>query len=68
MMTLFDDKYILKTYVKSKEKEAAEASVNEKSKNLAEKMYKRGDSINEIAEFLDASVEDVEGWLGLVPV
>ena len=64
MMTLFDNEYILKTYVMSKEKEAA----NRKSQSLAEKMYKRGDSIKEIADFLDASVEEVENWLGLVTV
>lgn len=68
MMTLFNDEYILKTYVTSKEKEAAEAGANRKSKSLAEKMYKRGDSIKDIADFLDASVEEVENWLGLVTI
>ena len=64
MMTLFDNEYILKTYVENKERDAVER----KTKTLAEKMYKRGDSVKEIADFLDVRVEDVENWLGLVTV
>ena len=59
MMTLFNDEYILKTYVESKERDAA----NRKSKLLAEKMYKRGDSVNDVADFLEVSVKEVEEWL-----
>ena len=62
MMTLFNDEYILKTYVESEKRAAAER----KSKLLAEKMYKRGDSISDIADFLEVSVKEVEEWLGLV--
>lgn len=64
MMTLFNDEYILKTFIESEKKDAADR----KAKTLAEKMYRRGDSIKEIADFLDASVEEVENWLGLVTV
>ena len=62
MMTLFNEEYILKTYVESKEKEASE-----KTKiGLAQKLYKKGNSVGDIADILDSSVKEVEQWLGLV--
>lgn len=62
MMTLFNEEYILKTYVESREKEASE-----KTKiGTAQKLYKKGNSIEDIADILDASVKEVEQWLGLV--
>lgn len=64
MMTLFNEEYILKTYVENKEKEASE-----KTKiGLAKKMYKKGNSVGDIADILDTSVKEVEQWLGLVRV
>ena len=57
MMSLFDDEYILKTYVADKEKEAA--------KKAALKFYKKGVSIEDIADSLDVPKEEVEEWLGL---
>ena len=62
MMTLFNEEYILKTYVESREKEASE-----KTKiGTAQKLYKKGNTIEDIADTLDVSVEEVEQWLGLV--
>ena len=62
MMTLFNEEYILKTYVESREKEASE-----KTKiGTAQKLYKKGNTIEDIADTLDVSVKEVEQWLGLV--
>ena len=64
MMTLFNEEYILKTYVESREKEASE-----KTKiGTAQKLYKKGNSIEDIADTLDVSVKEVEQWLGLVGI
>ena len=62
-ITLWQGKeYILKTYVGSKEKEASE-----KTKiGVVQKLYKKGNSVGDIADILDASVKEVEQWLGLV--
>jgi len=66
MMTLFNEEYILKTYVES-EKQEAEKRGSEKMKiGTAQKLYKKGSSIEDIADILDASVKEVEQWLGLV--
>ena len=65
MMSLFDDEYILKTYVASKEKEAAERAAKEAAKTAALKFYKKGVSIEDIADSLDVPKEEVEEWLGL---
>ncbi len=32
----------------------------------AQKLYKKGSSMEDIADILDASVKEVEQWLGLV--
>ena len=62
MMTLFNEEYILQTYVESREKEASE-----KTKiGTAQKLYKKGNTIEDIADTLDVSVKEVEQWLGLV--
>ena len=61
MMSLFDDEYILKTYVADKEKEAAKKA----AKTAALKFYKKGVSIEDIADSLDVPKEEVEEWLGL---
>lgn len=64
MMTLFNDEYILKTYVESERREAAE---NVKA-DAARKFYKKGTSVEDIADALDVTVKEVENWLGLVPM
>ena len=61
MMSLFDDEYILKTYVADKEKEATKKA----AKTAALKFYKKGVSIEDIADSLDVPKEEVEEWLGL---
>ncbi len=70
MMTLFDKEYILKTYVESKKLEAAregEKRGAEKTKiEIAQRLYKTGNSVEDIADIFDASVKEVEQWLGLV--
>ena len=60
MMTLFNEEYILKTYVESKEREATERANSE----TAKRMYKRGNSIEEIADILDTPLKVVEQWIG----
>ena len=60
MMTLFNEEYILKTYVESKEREATERANFE----TAKRMYKRGNSIEEIADILDTPLKVVEQWIG----
>ena len=66
MMTLFNEEYILKTYLES-EKQEAEKRGSEKIKiGTAQKLYKKGSSIEDIADILDSSVKEVEQWLGLV--
>lgn len=66
MMTLFNEEYILKTYLES-EKQEAEKRGSEKIKiGTAQKLYKKGSSIEDIADILDSSVQEVEQWLGLV--
>lgn len=57
---------ILKTYVASKEKDAAEAGAYQKAKSTALKLYKKGNSVEDIADSLEVSVKEVEEWLGLV--
>lgn len=64
MMTLFNEEYILKTYVESEKREAAEKTKME----TAQKLYHKGNSIEDIADILDSSVKEVEHWLGLVRV
>lgn len=60
MMTLFNEEYILKTYVESKEREATARANFE----TAKRMYKRGNSIEEIADILDTPLKVVEQWIG----
>ena len=64
MMTLFNDEYILKTYVESREKEAAQ---NAKA-DAARKLHKKGNSVDDIADTLGVTVKEVEEWLRLVPM
>ena len=66
MMTLFNDEYILKTYLESEKREASAAGAYQKAKSTALKLYKKGNSVEDIADSLDVSVKEVEEWLGLV--
>ena len=62
MMTLFNEEYILKTYVESEKQEAAE-----KTKiGTAQRLYEMGISVQDIAKACQATVETVEQWLSLV--
>lgn len=70
MMTLFDEEYILNTYVESEKQEAAREAEKRGSEKIkigtAQKLYKKGNTIEDIADILDTSVSEVEQWLGLV--
>ena len=66
MMTLFNDEYILKTYVANREKEAAQTATQNAKADAARKFYKKGNSVEDIADALEVTVKDVEEWLGLV--
>ena len=62
MMTLFNEEYILKTYVESEKQEAAE-----KTKiGTAQRLYEMGISVQDIAKACQVTVETVEQWLSLV--
>ena len=64
MMTLFNEEYILKTYVESEKQEAAE-----KTKiGTAQRLYEMGISLQDIAKACQVTVETVEQWLGFVKV
>ena len=62
MMTLFNEEYILKTYVESEKQAAAE-----KTKiGTAQRLYEMGISVQDIAKACQVTVETVEQWLSLV--
>ena len=69
MMMLFDDDYILKTYIESEKREAAEKAAKKAAekadRKAAQNFYKLGNSIPDIAKALEVSVQQVEKWLGL---
>ena len=65
MMMLFDDDYILRTYIESEKREAAEKATTKADKKAAQNFYKLGNSIPDIAKALEVSVQQVEKWLGL---
>ena len=66
MMTLFDKEYILKTYVESKKLEAEKRGAEKTKMEMAQRLYKKGNSVEDIADIFDAPVKEVEQWLGLV--
>ena len=83
MMMLFNKEYILKTYIESEKREAAEKAAEkaakkateratkeaeEKMKLSAQRLYQKGVSIEDIAESLEISKEDVEQWIELVEI
>jgi hypothetical protein len=59
MMTLFDDEYILKTYVEEEKREAAE----QVAKQTALRMADMGTATDVIAKMLDVSISLVKEWL-----
>ena len=60
MMTLFDDEYILKTYIKSEKMDYA--------RETAIRLYKKGNSVEDIADALSVSAKEVKEWLEIIPV
>lgn len=56
MMMLFDDDYILKTYIESEKREAAEAPAQKADRKAAQNFYKLRNSIPDIAKALEVSV------------
>ena len=69
-MTLFDEEYILKTYVEQEKREAAEKATEKaaekKAKDAAGKLYQNGTSVADIADVLSVTEREVKQWLGLV--
>ena len=63
MMTLFDEEYILKTYVEQEKREAAEKT----TKEAARKLYQKGTSVADIADVLSVTEQEVRQWLDIVP-
>lgn len=81
MIRLFDEEYILKTYIESKVQEASEKAAQKatkkasekvfkeaaekaeiKTKAIAKKLYYKGNSIEDIADILDISQNNIERW------
>jgi transposase-like protein len=63
MMTLFDDEYILKTYVEEKEKEAADQAKMEEKKQTAISLADMGLPVEKIAQVVKVSANVVKQWL-----
>ena len=66
MMMLFDKEYILKTYVESEKLEAEKRGAEKTKIEIAQRLYKKGNYVEDIADIFDAPVKEVEQWLGLV--
>ncbi|MCD8222967.1 MAG: hypothetical protein LUD07_12460 [Clostridiales bacterium] len=70
MMTLFNDEYIIKTYIESERKEAAHEAAQETAKEIAKKttlnLREMGMSVCDIAKAVNMPEKQVEEWLGLV--
>ena len=67
MMTLFDEEYILKTYVEQEKREAAEKATEKATKEAARKLYQKGTSVADIADVLSVTEQEVKQWLDIVP-
>ena len=67
MMTLFDEEYILKTYVEQEKREAAEKATEKATKEAARKLYQKGTSVADIADILSVTEQEVKQWLDIVP-
>ncbi len=68
MMTLFNEEYILKTYIETEKQEAEKRGSVKAKRNTAQKLYTKGSSIEDIADILDVSIKEVEQWLGLADI
>ena len=69
MMTIFDEEYILKTYIEQEKREAAEKAerkAKEAAKEIARKLYQKGTSTADIAYAMSVPEDEVRQWLGLV--
>ena len=70
MMTLFDEEYILKTYIEQEKRDAAEEAerkAKEAAKETARKLYQKGTSVADIADAMSLTEEEIKEWLALVP-
>ena len=73
---LFDDEYIYRTHIKSERrqaaekaaKKAAERATKEANKKSARRLYERGASVEEIAEILEISADQIQQWVDLITV
>ena len=74
MMTLFDEEYILKTYIEQEKRDAAEKAAEEAAKQAtqkvkretAQKLYQKGTSVADIADAMSVTEEEIKQWLGLI--
>ena len=69
MMTLFDEEYILKTYIEQEKRDAAEEAerkAKEAAKETARKLYQKGTSVADIADAMSVTEEEIKQWLGLI--
>ena len=66
MMTLFDDEYILKTYIAEKEKEATQRAAQKVAQKAAGRLHQKGMPVADIADALSVTEKEVEEWLGLI--
>ena len=69
MMTLFDEEYILKTYIEQEKRDAAEEAerkAKEAAKETARKLYQKGTSVADIADAMSLTEEEIKQWLGLI--
>ena len=67
MMTLFDEEYILKTYVEQEKREAAEKAAEKATKEADRKLYQKGTSVADIADVLSVTEQEVKQWLDIAP-
>lgn len=69
MMTLFDEEYILKTYIEQEKRDAAEEAAKQATKKVqketAQKLYQKGTSVADIADAMSMPEKEVKQWLGL---
>ena len=67
MMTLFDEEYILKTYIEQEKRDAAEKAAEEAAKQAtqkvqretAKKFYQKGTSVADIADAMSLTEEEI---------
>ena len=70
MMTLFDEEYILKTYIEQEKRDAAEEAAKQATQKVqretAKKFYQKGTSVADIADAMSVTEEEIKQWLGLI--